>query len=326
MHSDLLGCFSVADHLATRAFVADVLLYDRLVIPVPDDRERERWEELGRAPDVLSRKLHILEEPFHGRRDETLVMRLPWNDSFRRTLDMTYPAERQALTEVDRSGPAPLDRVASIQWLHRHMTDRRLVAGTIAIDLGYAEVVPAYPSFDGIERDFSPTLVDASDSIDDGGLLGVLGWEVFVPDDPAVDDDTLLAAAVSLAHDPKFRQKRAAFHEWRREAGGGAWATRNFRSELERRLDDYQSLTQKIRVRTIPRHVVAFLAIGVPLAGLLVAPAAGAIGAAVLGAARFGMDLGYSVPAVPERTVAVAMFHDARRVLGSESDQRTGSA
>ncbi len=30
----LWGCYSVADHLEPRAFVADLLLYDRLVIPV----------------------------------------------------------------------------------------------------------------------------------------------------------------------------------------------------------------------------------------------------------------------------------------------------
>lgn len=39
------GCYSVADHLAERAFVADLLLYDRLVVPVPSDDDRERWEE-----------------------------------------------------------------------------------------------------------------------------------------------------------------------------------------------------------------------------------------------------------------------------------------
>jgi hypothetical protein len=34
------GTFSVTDHLGRRAFVADVILYDRLVIPVPDAEER----------------------------------------------------------------------------------------------------------------------------------------------------------------------------------------------------------------------------------------------------------------------------------------------
>ena len=40
----LWGCFSVADHLAERAFVAHLLLYDRLVVPVPSDDDMDRWE------------------------------------------------------------------------------------------------------------------------------------------------------------------------------------------------------------------------------------------------------------------------------------------
>lgn len=41
----LWGCYSVADHLVERAFVADLLVYDRLVVPVPSDDDRERWEK-----------------------------------------------------------------------------------------------------------------------------------------------------------------------------------------------------------------------------------------------------------------------------------------
>jgi hypothetical protein len=38
----LWGCYSVADHCMPRPFVADLLLYDCLVIPVPSDDDRER--------------------------------------------------------------------------------------------------------------------------------------------------------------------------------------------------------------------------------------------------------------------------------------------
>ncbi len=42
----LWGTFSVVDHLRRRPFVADVLLYDRLVVPVPDgDEEVKRWRD-----------------------------------------------------------------------------------------------------------------------------------------------------------------------------------------------------------------------------------------------------------------------------------------
>jgi hypothetical protein len=62
------GAFSVTEHLARKAFVADVLLYEKLVIPVPDKKERKRWIEPGRKPEVLDRKLEILEGgPAKGR-------------------------------------------------------------------------------------------------------------------------------------------------------------------------------------------------------------------------------------------------------------------
>jgi uncharacterized membrane protein len=37
------GAFSVVDHKDARKLAADVLLYDRLVLPTPMDWDRERW-------------------------------------------------------------------------------------------------------------------------------------------------------------------------------------------------------------------------------------------------------------------------------------------
>jgi hypothetical protein len=44
MTIELWGTFAVRDHLVARAFVADVLLYDRLVIPtLPEGKPEEKW-------------------------------------------------------------------------------------------------------------------------------------------------------------------------------------------------------------------------------------------------------------------------------------------
>src|SRR6478672_430120 len=44
MSIELWGTFSVRDHLVERAFIADVLLYDRLVIPTrPDGTPGDEW-------------------------------------------------------------------------------------------------------------------------------------------------------------------------------------------------------------------------------------------------------------------------------------------
>jgi hypothetical protein len=44
MSIELWGTFSVRDHIADRAFIADVLLYDRLVIPtLPEGEPETEW-------------------------------------------------------------------------------------------------------------------------------------------------------------------------------------------------------------------------------------------------------------------------------------------
>jgi len=39
------GAFSVVDHKDARKFAADVLVYDRLLLPIPVDSDREHWRD-----------------------------------------------------------------------------------------------------------------------------------------------------------------------------------------------------------------------------------------------------------------------------------------
>jgi hypothetical protein len=58
MNRDRWDTFSAVDHLRPRAFVAEALLYDRLIIPYPPNaEERERWATQERKPDFLDAKL-----------------------------------------------------------------------------------------------------------------------------------------------------------------------------------------------------------------------------------------------------------------------------
>jgi hypothetical protein len=54
--SELWGTFSVRDHLRRRAFVAELLIYDRLVIPYPppgDGVEYGRWRAKLASTEVV---------------------------------------------------------------------------------------------------------------------------------------------------------------------------------------------------------------------------------------------------------------------------------
>jgi hypothetical protein len=63
MDWELWGTFSVGDHLRRRAFVADVLLYDRLVVPTPpasEPEEEKRWVDMGWEPEHQRKLLDLL--------------------------------------------------------------------------------------------------------------------------------------------------------------------------------------------------------------------------------------------------------------------------
>lgn len=68
MPSRLWGVYSVADHLAPNAFAADLILYDRIVVPVPDGDD-ERWERNGWDPE---RQAALLDAAF------PFVQAVPW--------------------------------------------------------------------------------------------------------------------------------------------------------------------------------------------------------------------------------------------------------
>lgn len=75
------GAYSVRDHTFEHPFAADVMLYDRLVVPVPPAAgspehalEWERWSREGWQPDLQERLLEILGER---------VVRVPWDAGLR---------------------------------------------------------------------------------------------------------------------------------------------------------------------------------------------------------------------------------------------------
>lgn len=77
----LWGCYSVRDHLEPRAFVADLLLYDRLVVPVPAQEDVGRWEHLGWDPDRQQQLLDTA-EPFVERVEWRQDLRVEFSERF----------------------------------------------------------------------------------------------------------------------------------------------------------------------------------------------------------------------------------------------------
>lgn len=98
MAREVWGTYSVRDHLGPQPWAADVILYDRLVVPVPPDRagpegaqEWNRWEHMGWAPDRQRQLLTIL-----GNR----AMSFEWNAQLRQQWSILWHESLAQLAET----------------------------------------------------------------------------------------------------------------------------------------------------------------------------------------------------------------------------------
>jgi hypothetical protein len=64
------GALSERDHANASSLVAEILMYDRLIVPYPNNEEEiERWRLNNWMPDELFKLLHSLGSPAIGNRE-----------------------------------------------------------------------------------------------------------------------------------------------------------------------------------------------------------------------------------------------------------------
>jgi hypothetical protein len=223
MAKRLWGCYSVADHLAERAFVADLLLYDRLLIPTPAPDDRKRWEAAW-DPERQEDLLNIL-GPFAERIEWSAPLRDKWEEAW----------STRALAH---------DADSAYQWT-RVVISQQL--GQEVVTTGDVRAVAVYASPDRFHREWrlvrSPLFLRQATTVAPGELTQVMRateaqqeelaklvvTQLVVPDDESLDDYEVLKRTVELVGRPGIAERRAEFHERieTREAhairdGGGA--------------------------------------------------------------------------------------------------------
>lgn len=144
MSRQLWGCYAVSDHIVDRAFVADVLLYERLVIPVPpsDSPEQSRVWEKHWQPERQQRLLAILGE---------IAYRVPWSEALRaewhqRWSAATAAADMQnvamaARAQVFPGGVSPQAAGMTIAVISRDLAQKVLDQPDIRALAVYADAV-----------------------------------------------------------------------------------------------------------------------------------------------------------------------------------------
>jgi hypothetical protein len=191
------GTFSVKDHCQPNAFVAEVMLYDRLVIPVPprnDEQEIKRWHDNGWDPERLEKLLNIL-----GDRAYTLE----WDEHKRQLWKTRYDAGTDVAQQTGDWAFAAT-RTELTQNLPRNVTGIQAISN--------------YSSVQELEEDLGLKAASPEQlPIYGGAAIAVLGHQFLVPNDPKISYEDLLKQAVELSSERAYQRKRASFWRWQRE-------------------------------------------------------------------------------------------------------------
>jgi hypothetical protein len=328
MPLEVWGTFSIADHKRPRAFVADALLYDLLVIPVPEDDDLETWDENGWRPEELRETLSIL--------GKDLVRTVVWTQERKDQFTTRYRHQRRtnarqgadrlgmaAAVEFDASNirraremnPAVDPMYVTRVLLADHASaqrDREFIA--LSPDV-YVEAFAAYPSYGAFDAEIRTAPVVPDEASRAENLAGVFGWEFFVPEDSSMSDEDLLEEAVTLAGRKSFKEARGAFHQWRRELVEHGARAETARADMERIIGRYQEETARVRTKT--RVLNGFTIVGglASLVASFVFPPIGAAGG-FLTLASFGAEKLLPGAGVSAEARMGAMFADSRKHFG----------
>jgi hypothetical protein len=202
----LWGCYSVADHLDSRAFVADLLLYDRLVVPVPPPDDVMRWEKEHWDPQRQATLLDIL---------GGFAERVEWSATLQEQFQREWSPADAALDVESPFG-------ATRRILAEELRGKQL-------DKGDVRAVAVYAKPDRFDREWQLTRIfpfvhrvahvepgDLREAVNPAQLeqqrlAKVVVTKLVVPDEGHSDEE-VLKRAVELVSRDDVSDRRAAFH------------------------------------------------------------------------------------------------------------------
>jgi hypothetical protein len=275
------GSLSVEDHVDTKALVANVLLYDRLIIPEWTD-DLVRWDAKGWDPGLQRDRVRRLGE---------LAVRRPWNAERRQVFQDRFKQLDAEQRDVEQIAMAISRRILADEPVNE-------AAGRTVT------VVPAYNSKAAAMADFGAE-GKAQELTKHGWAFG---RRLALPDIP---DDEALDRAIALSLDPGFRRKRERLFDWQDEARADGWSPDTSVEKLKQYVDEYNAQVAEASGKVRWRFAFTLFAGAMAFAGPIGA-AAGFIASLVQFAK---LDQRVDIPgAVPQ---PVLMFHDIENALGA---------
>jgi hypothetical protein len=290
------GTFSVKDHCLPRAFVAEVMLYDRLVIPVPPDAaEQGRWEAQGWDPGRLDNLLSILGE---------------------RAYKVEWDAERQERWRTRFEAGTDL-AIATHEWAFA--ATRTELTANLPRHVTGIQAVTNYTSLAELTEDVSLKATgDPHPGLPGGVVTAILGHEFLVPDDPSRTGEDLLKEAVALSSERAFRRKRDSFWRWQREFLDDKGITDQAAieaavEEMSDLLEEEKEVVRKTRVRTGVQYAFMVGSVALGLFGGPLTPIG--IGGAFLSVGQFVAERLLHDPAQGQDAPLV-LLRDTRKHFG----------
>ena len=256
--------YSIESHLAPRAFVADVMLYDHLIIPVPADDDSARWA--GRDVDRQQRLIELL-----GKRATSI----PWDKALREQWRTRWDAAKAAGADF-RDGLAMTPTVLLEKVAPSAMGVVAVAAfsspSELQTEVGLFEL-PKEP--DGSLQPLGIGSGSVTSKFYSGRLAAVIGREFLVPDDPSRGDEDLLREALDLSSERAFQRKRAAYWRWQDEVLNRSTVRDQMGlssavEEMSDLIEDEKRIIRQTRVRL---GVSCAFAVGAATVAMFAAPA-----------------------------------------------------
>jgi hypothetical protein len=298
--------------MADAPFVSEVLLYDRLIIPVPDPDdsspdELEFWKQYD--PELLTDCLKILK--VKTEKEDGLALTVPW-DHVKRERFKSRMSVAAALATQKRTPEQEyyLDPFEMTRQLIKDEFRPALPPG-----VSKAWTVAAYTSVSAYRQENSAVAPDRRRR-----LATQISHRFLTPTEKDPKHE-LLKRAIDLAQTSGFHDKREALYKWQEGIIEEDITDEKAIEEMEKLLEELDKATRKAFGNVADRFLFTIIPIGLGMTGALLADKPEGIALATVGGlvqlARFWkFD---RKPVIDAGDLdAAAMIHDAQKALPLE--------
>jgi hypothetical protein len=222
MSMERWGSLSVRDHNDLESLVANVLLYDRLIVPVPaDPKEEARWAKQGWNPHLLYQRLEALGE---------LVVKKTWDAQ----LQERY---RNKLLELHALGYDTTYVTLPYQVSRMILSHEPI---SLPEGITHVEAVLAYCSEADLKKDF---MLDQLGDKRMATLSLLFGQKIAIP--AHADPNNTFDDAIGLSLDQEFRAKRRSLYRWQHQVLSMGYDPHGAAAEMDQLINEYNVCVER---------------------------------------------------------------------------------